>query len=572
MKQEDRIWWKETVIYQLYPRSFKDSNGDGIGDLPGIISKLDYLESLGIGLIWLNPIYVSPNEDNGYDISNYEAIMPAFGTMSDFNTLLAGLQNRGIKLLMDLVVNHTSDEHPWFVESRKSRDNPYRDYYHWWPAEKGKPPRRFSFFDPKKDAWYYDVATDAYYLHYFSNKQPDLNWENPKLRKEIYQQIRFWLEKGVDGFRLDAISYISKDIGWPEISEEELKEKHLNDWSYFYSKGPKLHEYLQEMNREVLSKFNCVTISETPGIEKEDALLFVHKDRKELDMLYHFKGMELGYMHSHFKRPDPEGYSVVQFKELYTGWDEVYGNDGWGTIYLGNHDQPRMVSRWGNDSSEFRIPSCKLLMTFLLTMRATPIFYNGDELGMANIKFESINEYRDIETLTMFQYLKSLENEDEITRFLKDQQISARDNSRTPFQWSADEKAGFTTGEPWIKINPDHVFVNQEAQDADGNSPLNYFRKLVKIRKERLELVYGKYTLYDAAHEQVYLYTRVLDKKGILVLMNFSKDLVQYTIPPEIHIKNYEPLLNNETSVQVEDHQATLLPYQALLFELNYFF
>ncbi|HUP14221.1 MAG TPA: alpha-amylase family glycosyl hydrolase, partial [Niastella sp.] len=283
MNIKDKEWWKEAVIYQVYPRSFKDSNGDGIGDLPGLISKLDYIQSLGVGLVWLNPIYASPNDDNGYDISNYEAISPTFGTIADFNALLAGLHSRGIKLMMDLVVNHTSDEHPWFVESRKSRDNPYRDYYHWWPAEKGKPPHRFSFFDKKGEAWQYDPGTDAYYLHYFSNKQPDLNWENPKVRQEVYQMMRFWLDKGIDGFRLDAISYISKDTTWPVVSQKELAEKYENDFSYFYSEGPKLHEYLNEMNREVLQHYpNVVTISETPGIEKEDALKFVHVDRQEL--------------------------------------------------------------------------------------------------------------------------------------------------------------------------------------------------------------------------------------------------------------------------------------------------
>jgi oligo-1,6-glucosidase len=567
MHIKDKAWWKEAVIYQVYPRSFKDSNGDGIGDLPGLISKLDYLQSLGIGLVWLNPVYASPNDDNGYDISNYEAILPTFGTIADFNTLLTGLHSRGIKLLMDLVVNHTSDEHPWFVESRKSRDNPYRDFYHWWPAEKGKPPYRFSFFDPKGDAWYYDHATDAYYLHYFSNKQPDLNWENPKMRQAIYQMMNFWLDKGVDGFRLDAISYIDKDSSFPEVSKEELKAKYNNDWSYFYSKGPKLHEYLHEMNKEVLCKHeNIVTIAETPGIEKEDALLFVHEDRQELHMLYHFKGMEMGYTHKAFKEPDPEGYSLKAFKKLYTEWNDVFAKEGWGTIYLGNHDQPRMLSRWGSDAPEFRLPAAKMLITFLLTMRATPIFYNGDELGMSNIKFENIHDYRDIETLYMYQYIQSQGGD--LEKFLKDQQYASRDNGRTPFQWDATPNAGFTTAEPWIKVNPDHVFINQEAQDADGNSPVNYFRKLTQLRKEHPVLIYGEYTLYDADHEHVYLYTRFLDKTGIVVILNFSKELVTYHLPDGIHIKNYEPLMNNETSLQVNGTELVLLPYQALLFEL----
>ncbi|MBO9563852.1 MAG: alpha-glucosidase [Niastella sp.] len=564
----DKAWWKETVIYQVYIRSFKDSNGDGIGDLPGLISKLDYIQSLGVGLVWLNPIYQSPNDDNGYDISNYEAVLPTFGTIADFNTLLTGLHDRGIKLIMDLVVNHTSDEHMWFVESRKSRDNPYRDYYHWWPAEKGKPPHRHSFFDPGADAWQYDTATDAYYLHYFSKKQPDLNWENPKVRQEIYQMMRFWLDKGIDGFRLDAISYIAKDTNWPEVSEEALKSRYHNDWSYFFSKGPRLHEYLHEMNREVLSHYkDVVTIAETPGVEIHEALPFVHIDRQELSMLYHFEGMRIGYLHGFFKRPDPEGYSLPLFKGLYTDWNDIFAQEGWGTIYLGNHDQPRMLSRWGNDAPEFRNAASKLLMTFLLTMRATPIFYNGDELGMANIKFDNIRHYRDIETLSMYQYLQSQQGD--LDQFIRDQQFGARDNSRTPFQWDATPNAGFTTGEPWITINADHVFVNEEAQDADGNSPLNYFRRLTQLRKEHPVLVYGDYKLYDKDHEQVYCYTRTDDISSIVVVLNFSNELVHYPLPEGIVLKQAEPLMNNETSLQLEDNTVVLLPWQALLFAVG---
>jgi oligo-1,6-glucosidase len=309
-----------------------------------------------------------------------------------------------------------------------------------------------------------------------------------------------------------------------------------------------------------------VTIAETPGIEKDEALLFVHEDRQELHMLYHFKGMELGYTHKAFKQPDPEGYKLVEFKKIYTEWNDVFAEEGWGTIYLGNHDQPRMLTRWGNDSPEFRLFSSKLLMTFLLTMRATPIFYNGDELGMANIKFESISDYRDIETLHMYQYI--LNKKGDVDQFLKDQQISGRDNARTPMQWDATPNAGFTTGEPWIKVNPDHVYINEAAQDADENSPLNYFRRLTHLRKEHPVLIYGKYSLYDANHEQVYCYTRTLDKKAIVVILNFSSELVNYDIPSAIRIKNYEPLINNHTTLQLNDHTLVLLPWQAVLFEL----
>lgn len=558
-------WWKEAVVYQIYPRSFKDSDGDGIGDIPGIISKLDYIQSLGVGLIWLNPVYASPNDDNGYDISNYEDIMKEFGTMADFDTLLQGLHERGVKLLMDLVVNHTSDEHPWFIEARKSRNNPYYNFYHWWPSEKGQPPHRFSFFDPKGQGWEYNETTDSYYLHYFSRKQPDLNWENPELRQEIYKMMRFWFDKGVDGFRLDAISYIAKDHSFPVISKKDIKEKYKGDWSYYYSHGPHLHEYLQEMHREVLSKYNIVTIAEAPGINKNEALLFVHSDRKELHMMYHFEGMGLDRLPSGFKRTNPNGYQLTEFKKVYTEWDHVFEREGWGTIYLGNHDQPRMLTRWGNDAPEFRLTSSKLLITFLLTMRATPIFYNGDELGMSNIRFDSIEDYRDIETLSMYQYIKSKNGD--MKRFLEDQKLSARDNSRTPFQWDATANAGFTTGTPWIKVNPDHVFINQEAQEADGNSPLNYFRNMVRLRKEWPALIYGKYTLYDEMHPQVYAYTRTLGKTGLLIIMNFSKELVNYKVPEALSIKE-QPLINNATTLQLNNNEFTLLPYQSLLFEL----
>jgi oligo-1,6-glucosidase len=558
-------WWKECIIYQVYPRSFKDSNGDGIGDIPGIISKLDYIKSLGVKAVWLNPVYASPNDDNGYDISDYCSIMKEFGTMEDFNALLKGLHERGIGLLMDLVVNHTSDEHEWFRQARSSRDNPYRDFYHWWPKEKGTPPRRMSFFDPKGDAWEFDEHTNAWYLHYFSKKQPDLNWDNPRLRQEIYKMMAFWFEKGVDGFRMDAISFISKDNSYPVISKRDIKEKYHSDWAYYYSSGPHLHEYLQEMNKEVLSKYPVVAVAEAPGINKNEALLFVHSERNELHMMYHFEGMVLGRLPEGFKRPDPNGYKLQDFKRVYSEWDYVFEREGWGTIYLCNHDQPRMVSRWGNDAPEFRVPSAKLLITFLLTMRATPIFYNGDELGMINIKFDKIDDYRDIETHTMYSNVQSKGGN--LKQFLEDQKASARDNSRTPFQWDATENAGFCSGTPWIKINPDYLFVNEEAQNADKNSVLNYFRCLADLRNNRQVFIYGHYTLYDEADAQVYAYTRIWGKEGVLVVLNFSKELVQYNIPSPLDIKE-KPIVNSETVLQLKERCITLLPYQALVFEL----
>ncbi|WP_343689412.1 alpha-glucosidase [Chitinophaga sp.] len=549
------MWWKESIIYQIYPRSFKDSNGDGIGDLSGIISKLDYLQSLGIDTIWLNPIFGSPNDDNGYDISNYYDIMTEYGTMKEFDMLIKGLHDRQIKLLLDLVVNHTSDEHPWFKEGRLSRDNPYYNYYHWWPAEKGKPPFRFSHFDPSGEAWTYNKATDSYYLHYFSSKMPDLNWENPQVRKEVYDIMRFWMKKGVDGFRLDAICYISKDTTWPEIE--------THDWGAYYAHGPHLHDYLQEMNREVLENTNITTLAEAAGITIDEALHFVAENRKELHMLYHFEGMHLGYLKDAYKRPDPKGIDLVELKRLYTAWDQIYQTGGWGTIYLTNHDQPRMVSRWGSDIETYREISAKMLITFLLTMRATPIFYNGDEIGMTNIRFEKIDDYKDIDTINMYKYLER--KGEDTARFLLDQQMAARDNSRTPFQWDDTPHAGFTEGTPWIKVNDNHAFINKAAQEKDERSILRFFRQVVLLRKHQPALVYGKYQLYDPAHPQVYTYTRTLDNTVFLMVLNFSKETVVYQLPLALEA-DAEPLVNNMLTFEMEGGNITLAPYQALIF------
>jgi oligo-1,6-glucosidase len=553
----DRKWWKEAVVYQIYPRSFKDSDGDGVGDLKGIISKLDYIKSLGVDVIWLNPIYASPNDDNGYDISNYYDIMKEFGTMKEFDQLLEGMHQRGLKLVMDLVVNHCSSEHDWFRQARSSRDNPYRNYFHWWPAEKGKPAKRFSFFDVSNNAWKYDSLTNAYYLHYFSEKQPDLNWENPMVRQEIYKMMRFWFDKGIDGFRMDVIPFISKDTTFPV-----LPEKYHGDFGKYYANGPHLHEYLQEMNREVLDKYDIMTVAEGAGISSDEALDFVDPDRHELNMAYHFDGVNLGYLPNQFKVPDPKGFSLVEFKKIYSRWDAVFAEKGWGTVYFGNHDQPRMVTRWGNDSPEFRDLSSKMLTTFLLTMRGTPYYYAGDELGMANIKYDKIEDYRDIETINMF---KKVENENgDLKKFLDAQKISARDNGRTPFQWDSSSNGGFTTGIPWLKVNPDYKTVNASAEQDDPNSVLNYFRKLIQLRKDDLTLVYGKYELLDAENPDVYAYIRELGEKKILVLLNFkSKISVQNT---DIDLTKAKPLLDNYPDL---GDGTSLRPYEAIIFELT---
>ena len=557
----EKKWWKEAVVYQIYPRSFKDTDGDGVGDLKGIISKLDYIKSLGIDVVWLNPIYGSPNADNGYDISDYQAIMKEFGTMEDFDALLKGMHERGLKLVMDLVVNHSSDEHKWFQESRKSRDNPYRDYYHWWPAEKGKPAFRPGAFEADGSGWRYDKQTDSYYLHYFNYKQPDLNWENPKLRQEIFSMMNWWFKKGIDGFRMDVIPFIAKDTTFPVITQEELDKNYQGRWDVFMASGPHLHDYLKEMNKEVLSKYDCMALAEGAGMTLKSAHDFVDADRKELDMGYHFEGTNLGYVPGHFKKAGK--YLLVDFKKIYSDWNDTYSENGWGTIYLGNHDQPRMTSRWGNDAPEFRVLSSKMLTTFLLTMGGTPYYYNGDEIGMINAKFDKIEDYRDIEVFAEYEKVKIAGGD--LKQFIEDQKTGgARDNGRTPFQWNATQNGGFSTGEPWLKVNDNHTFLNAEAQEKDPNSNLNYFRKMTKLRKSNLALVYGKYTLLDKENPNVYAYTREFEGKKLLVMLNFSSQ--KAVVKTGLNTKNATVLSNNYGG---KSSTTELRPYEAVVMQLK---
>ncbi|MGO4817548.1 glycoside hydrolase family 13 protein [Flavobacterium sp. W22_SRS_FP1] len=551
---KDSKWWKEAVVYQIYPRSFKDSNGDGVGDLKGIISKLDYVQNLGIDAVWLNPIYASPNDDNGYDISNYREIMPDFGTMEDFDLLLQELHKRGIKLIMDLVVNHSSDEHEWFLQSKSSRDNPYRDYYHWWPAEKGKPNYRWSWFDVNSDAWKYDLTTDSYYLHYFSEKQPDLNWENPRLRNDVYEIMKFWLDKGIDGFRMDAFQFISKDTSFPELPKE-IVDKPAEIIKY-YGNGPRLHEYIQEMNREVLSKYDMMTVAEGAGSSPIEAMKFVDPDRKELDIAYHFESVEIGRHLTDF--------GLVKYKEIFSSYDTEFKDKGWLAIFLANHDQPRMVSKFGNDSNEFREISSKMLSTFVLTMRGTSFYYQGDELGMVNPRFNSIDEYRDLETRNKYINLKNKGGD--LESFLEAQKQTARDNSRTPFQWDTTSNSGFTSGKPWLKANPNFEVINAEAQEINPKSVLNYFRKLIQLRKQNPVLVYGKYSLLDRENPNVYSYTRELNGKKLLILLNFTDKIADYNL--NLNLGNLEIILNNYNDYK-KLKNSLLRPYEAMIIELN---
>nr|WP_315182203.1 alpha-glucosidase [uncultured Flavobacterium sp.] len=551
LKNIDKKWWKEATVYQIYPRSFKDSDGDGVGDLKGIISKLDYIKSLGIDAVWLNPIYTSPNDDNGYDISDYREIMKDFGTMEDFDLLLKEMHKRDIKLIMDLVVNHSSDEHEWFKQSRSSRDNKYRDYYHWWPAEKGKPTYRWSFFDVNSEAWKYDAQTDAYYLHYFSQKQPDLNWENPKVRQEVYDIMRFWLNKGIDGFRMDAFQFASKDTTWPELPKGY--EKNIIK---YYGVGPHLHDYLQEMNREVFSKYDIMTVSEGAGSSPEDAIQFVDPDRKELDMAYHFESVDIG---NHVK-----DFGLAKYKQIFSRYDETFKEKGWLSIFLANHDQPRMVSKFGNDTAEFRELSSKMLSTFVMTMRGTPYYYYGDELGMVNIRFNDINDYNDVETRNKYTQIKNAGGD--LDAYMENRKQTSRENGRTPFQWDTTENAGFTTGKPWLKVNSNHNIINAEAQEKDPNSVLNYFRQLVQLRKQNLTLVYGAYTLLDKDNPDVFAYTRELDGKKLLILLNFSEKNTAYTLP--ISTAKSKIILDNYSNTK-KIKKNTLRPYEAVILELK---
>ena len=551
---QNRKWWKEGIIYQIYPRSFKDSTGNGVGDLRGVIEKLDYIKSLGVTMVWLNPIYESPNDDNGYDISDYRAIMKEFGTMADFDELLNGLHKRNIKFVMDVVVNHSSDEHKWFKESRSSRDNKYRDYYHWWPAEKGKPNYRWSFFDEKSEAWKYDEQTDAYYLHYFSQKQPDLNWENPKVRQEVYDIMKFWAEKGVDGFRLDAFQFVSKDTSFPPFPEGY--DIDVPSVIKYHGMGPNIHEYLKEMNQEVLSKYDVFAVSEGVGSSLQDAHDLVDEDREELQMAYHFETSDLV--------SSVDKCTLTELKECLTKWAISFEDKGWISIHLANHDLSRMVNRFGNEKPEFKDYSAKLLNTLILSLKGTPYVYYGDELGMTNNGFKKLEEYRDIAVINGYKSVQSKGGD--VESFLKKMNLLSRDNGRTPMQWDASDNSGFSREKPWLPVNKNYKTVNVAYQEEDANSVLHHFRNMVALRKQNLVLIYGRYTLLQKNHKTVYAYTRVLEEEKMLVLLNFSE--VKSTFKFSNSLENSELLINNYHKVTILKDSVELQPYQAIIFKL----
>ena len=559
-----QAWWKDSVIYQIYPRSFMDSNGDGIGDLRGVIMKLDYLKKLGIDVIWLSPIFKSPNADNGYDVSDYQDIMAEFGTMEDFDVLLEEAHKRGLHIMLDLVVNHSSDEHKWFVESRSSKNNPYRDYYIWHPGkENGEPPSNWgaAWGD---SAWKYDETTGEYYLHLFHEKQPDLNWENPTLRQEVYRMMNFWLDKGVDGFRMDVINFISKVPGFPD--GEMFEGAKFGDSGPYFLNGPRIHEFLQEMNRESLSKYNVVTVGEMPGANVEQAKLYTGEDRHELNMIFHFEHVDIG--NGRYGKWDPHQWKLSELKKIFSRWQTGLEESGWNSLYWSNHDQPRAVSRWANDSMEYREISAKMIATCLHFLKGTPYVYQGEELGMTNVSFEKIEDYRDVETLNAYRDLHG-EGKLSLEEMMRGIHERSRDNARTPIQWDASENGGFTTGTPWIEVNPNFKEINAKQALEDENSIFYYYQNLIRLRKEEPAMVHGAYELLLDDHEQIWAYTRTWKNEQLLVVCNFSDARQDFELPESITFESRELLLANRVIEESDAVQNFILePYEARVYKL----
>ena len=549
MTEEKKAWWKEAVIYQIYPRSFADSNGDGIGDLNGITAHLDYLETLGIDVIWLSPVYKSPNDDNGYDISDYRDIMDDFGTMEDFDRLLAEAHRHHIRIVMDLVVNHTSDEHAWFIESRSSRENPHRDYYIWKEPKDGKEPNNWGAWFGGS-AWELDKHTGMYYLHCFSRKQPDLNWENPKVRDEVFDMMNWWCEKGIDGFRMDVISMISKDPSFPDGPVEDGLYGSLTP---YVCNGPHVHEYLQEMNRRVLSHYDLLTVGEAAGVTIEEAQKYANNDGTELGMVFQFEHVEL--VKGPIGKWSDQKPKLRDFRRVMNKWQYELEGKAWNSLFLDNHDQPRVVSRFANDSEQYRVVSAKMIATCLHMLKGTPYIYQGEELGMTNAYFDKLEDYRDIESINAFhQYVDNgLLKAEDMMRYLKE---ISRDNARTPMQWDASPNAGFTTGTPWIRVNPNYKEINAAACTADPDSVFHYYQELIRLRHTLPIIVYGTFRGLLEDSETIYAYQRLLDGQVLTVACNFTDqeqacDLCEDPAAREL-ISNYKT------------HKAgTLQPYEA---------
>ncbi len=562
-----KTWWKEAVIYQIYPRSFMDSNGDGIGDLQGIISRLDYLKYLGIDVIWLSPIYQSPNDDNGYDISDYQAVMEEFGTMEDFDELLAKAHERGIRIVMDLVVNHTSDEHKWFMESRKSKDNEYRDYYIWREGKDANTPPNNWGACFGGSAWQYDEITGMYYLHLFSRKQPDLNWDNPKVRQEVFDMMTWWCDKGIDGFRMDVISMISKTADMPDGEVHDL----YGDFAPYCVHGPNVHRYLQEMNEKVLSKYDIMTVGETAGVTTQQAKQYAGEDTRELNMVFQFEHVEGD---GKYGKWTDEKIPLTTLKKTLSRWqNELYGK-AWNSLFWDNHDQPRAVSRFGDDRPAYREVSAKMLAICLHMLQGTPYIYQGEELGMTNYPFKSPDDFRDIESINAYrEWCAEGPLSHEV--FWPCMLFKSRDNARTPMQWDDSPQAGFTSGTPWIAVNPNYKEINADAQTKDVDSVFHFYKKLIALRKELPVMVYGKYELLFEESEALFVYTRTLEddsqpapqtgslkSEKLLVVCSFCDHETDFTLPDEFI---GAPCLISNLENTYDRPNLTVKPYEAFV-------
>lgn len=556
MKTNKEPWWKRSVVYQIYPRSFMDSNGDGIGDIQGIISKLDYLQKLGVNVIWLSPVFDSPNDDNGYDIRNYRTILDEFGTMEDVDQLIEEAEARDLRIVMDLVVNHTSDEHNWFVESKSSKDSKYRDYYIWREGKDNQPPNNWgSVFSGS--AWEKDEETDSYYLHLFSKKQPDLNWENENLRNDIYEMMTYWLDKGIGGFRMDVINFISKVEGLPngKVGPGQL----YGDGSPYFMNGPKIHTYLKEMNERVLQNYDVLTVGEMPGASPKEAQIYTNPANKEVNMVFTFEHMDLDS--GPFEKWDVKPLDLVSLKQNLEKWQHALHEVGWNSLYWNNHDQPRIVSRFGDDN-EYRVTSAKMLAICLHMLQGTPYIYQGEELGMTNVRFNSIEEYKDIETINM--YRSKIEQgipEDAIMRGIY---AKGRDNARTPMQWTSD--GGFTTGTPWIQMNPNTTEINAEQALKDPSSIFYTYQKLIELRKNHDILTYGSFHLLLPNDSKLFVYKRQMEKEEWLVITNFSnsKEKLKW-FDCEVDGQSGKVIIANYDSLEIDEQGMNVRPYEAVV-------
>ena len=540
-------WWHNSVVYQIYPKSFCDSNNDGIGDLNGIISKLDYLKNLGIDVIWLSPVYKSPNDDNGYDISDYYDIMDEFGTMEDMDRLLKEANNRNIKILMDLVVNHTSSEHKWFKEAIKNKDSKYRDYYIFRKPLDGDVPNGLeSCFGGS--AWEMDETSNEYYLHLFSKKQPDLNWENPNMRKEIYNMMNFWINKGIAGFRMDVIDLIGKDI------DKEIT-----------GNGPKLHTLIKEMNRETFGDKNLLTVGETWGVTPDIAKLYSNPNGDELSMVFQFEHIGLDEIQGKSKW-DLANLDFVELKKVFSKWQAELEGRGWNSLFWNNHDLPRIVSRWGNDKGEYRKLSAKMLATILHMQKGTPYIYQGEEIGMTNVKFDSIEDYKDIETLNM--YKERIDKGYDRNHIMNSIYVKSRNNARTPMQWSREQNGGFTKGIPWIRVNENYKDINVDEALRDKDSVFYHYKALINLRKENDVIIYGTYNCIDINHKAIYSYVRELNGIKFLVVANFYDKIEKFILPQNIHYDKCQLILSNYKDSNNIPNEIVLRPYEALIYKL----